>query len=456
MFGLGLNTGGVGTIQFLVKAGAREIIVTDIKKCEELLPSLEKLKNSKNITYVLGQHRPEDFTRVDMVVKNPRVPWTNEYVRLAQKNNIPVEMDSSIFFALCQAPIAGVTGSKGKTTTAALLTHILEKAGKKVVRAGLDRTGVLSQLAKVSPESVVVFELSSWRLSALAHLKQSPPLAVLTNLFPDHLDYYKSLAAYYQDKKIIFQYQKKEDTLIANRDNAAVRELVHEAPGKVFWFSLKPLEEETEGIWLAGTVVFQKKEGKNEELLSWPGLSERSSHEKENILAAIAGALALKVTPKVITSAVGDFPGVPHRLEKVIERDGVSYYNDTTATIPEAAIRALHFFPRPVILLAGGSDKGLDFLLFAEEILKHTKKVIFFRGSATEKILAKLKEALPPEDKEKFFPVVDSMKEALEYARQAAESGDTILLSPGATSFGIFQNEFDRGEQFRDLVSKLS
>lgn len=455
VFGLGLNTGGVGAVRFLAKAGAREIIVTDIKKREELLPSLEKLKNYKNVTYVLGQHRPEDFTRVDMVIKNPRVPWTNEYVKLAQKSGIPVEMDSSIFFALAKAPIIGVTGSKGKTTTAALISHILEQAEKKVVRVGLDRISVLDELSKISPDSLVVFELSSWRLSALAHLKKSPSLAVLTNLYPDHLDYYRSLEGYYADKKIILEYQEKRDRLIANKDNEAVRELVREAPGKVIWFSQAPLEGEEEGVWQEEGKIMKRQEGVTEELFPLPQLSTASSQEIENVLAATAAVLVFGIAPQTIKNAIEKFPGVPHRMEKVGEHSGIAYYNDTAATIPEAAIRALHSFRRPVILLAGGSNKGLDFSLFAEEIRKHTKKTILFQGDATEKILAKLRESLSPQSEVEDFPVVESMAEALRLAQENAQPGDVILLSPGATSFGIFQNEFDRGEQFRKGVKSL-
>ena len=196
VFGLGLNTGGVGMVKFLAERGAREIIVTDMKSREELEPSLQKLAKYKNVTYVLGQHRTENFMHVDMVIKNPIIPWTNEYVKLAEKHGVPVEMDSSIFFALCRASIIGVTGTKGKTTTTALIAHILEKAGKSVVRVGIGQGGVLSTLKNITPESVVVFELSSWRLSALGRIKKSPHMAVLTNIYPDHLKYYKTTSKF--------------------------------------------------------------------------------------------------------------------------------------------------------------------------------------------------------------------------------------------------------------------
>src|SRR3972149_2413628 len=153
VFGLGLNTGGVGTVKFLAEQGAREIIVTDIKSREELDASVEKLTKYKNVTYILGQHRPEDFTNVDMVIKNPVILWTNEYVKLAEKHKVPVEMDSSIFFSLCKAPIIGVTGTKGKTTTASLCAHILEQAKKKVARIGIGQMGVLGNFSKITSDS---------------------------------------------------------------------------------------------------------------------------------------------------------------------------------------------------------------------------------------------------------------------------------------------------------------
>ena len=239
VFGLGLNDGGVGTVRYLAAEGAREIVVTDIKKREELESSVKKLSILKNITFVLGQHRPEDFSRVDMVVKNPVVPWTNEYVKLAEKAGVPVEMDSSLFFASVRNPIIGVTGSKGKTSTASMLAHLLRSAGTPVLPVGVSQTPVLGLLGTVRPNETIVFELSSWRLSALGRKKVSPKLAVVTNIFPDHLNYYKTMAAYVRDKKYIYEFQKKGDAVVLNADNDATRAMAEDAPGRVLFFSAK-------------------------------------------------------------------------------------------------------------------------------------------------------------------------------------------------------------------------
>jgi UDP-N-acetylmuramoylalanine--D-glutamate ligase len=162
------------------------------------------------------------------------------------------------------------------------------------------------------------------------------------------------------------------------------------------------------------------------------------------------------MSPKQIASGAGSFIGLPHHLEYIDEKRGVRYYNDTAATIPEATIAALRSFSEPVILIAGGNDKRLDFGMLAKEILKRSKGLILFKGEATEKFLQALKEELPAEEKERPFEIVESMAKAVELASRSAAAGDIVLLSPGATSFGIFKNEFDRGEQFRQAVEGLA
>lgn len=452
VFGLGLNEGGVGTVEFLERAGVREIIVTDVKKRDDLLPSLKKLERYKNITYILGQHRPEDFTHTDLVVKNPAIPWTNEYVRLAESKGIPVEMDSSLFFASCRNKIYGVTGTKGKTTVASMLAHILESAGRPVARVGISQTPVLGMLEKVKPGDTVVFELSSWRLSALGRAKRSPELAVFTNLYPDHLNYYRTMAGYRKDKKYIYQFQKKTGILVANDSLDFIRE---EPPaGTTLYFSESGTVSGNGGFFRddealavrdgVESVLFRKSE------LLIPGV-----HNQGNMLAAALAAFASGVEPAKIAASARTFKGVPHRLEFVLEKKGVSFYNDTAATIPEAVISALRSFDRPVILIAGGADKNLSFGDFAEEILARTKGAVFFSGNATEGLLREIRNRLPADDARRQFEVAPNMEKAVELAYRAAEPGDIVLLSPGAASFGMFTNEFDRGERFRTAVAAL-
>ncbi len=454
VFGLGMNMGGIGTVKFLIEQGVREVIVTDIKKREELGSALEKLAKYKNVTYILGQHRPEDFVRVDMVIKNPVIPWTNEYVKLAEKNDVPVVMDSSIFFSLCKAPIIGVTGTKGKTTTATLIAHILEKSGKKVVRVGIGQVGVLSLLGKITPESVVVFELSSWRLSALKYIQKSPHIAVFTNIYPDHLNYYKSMESYMADKRNIFLFQKKNDIVIANAENEAVRNLVQDAPGQIVWFGSSD-EVYGDSVWREDETLFIRQKGKQSILIPLEQVPLKGEHNIGNVLASTLAGLASGLSVEQIRSGIKSFSGVEHRLEMIREKNGIRYYNDTAATIPEATIAALRSFPEPVILIAGGSDKNLQFDSLAEEILNHSKGLILLNGSATEKLIIALRKQFPELEKNRSITVVGTMAKAVEMASRGAHPGDVVLLSPGATSFGIFKNEFDRGEQFRKAVEEL-
>lgn len=453
VFGLGLLGGGVGTVKFLVKHGAR-VIVTDIKTREQLVSSLEKLKGLKNIEYVLGQHRQEDFIKVDMVIKTPPAPWDNKHVKLALEKNIPVEMDSSLFFKLCRNPIIGVTGTKGKTTTASIIYQILKAAGKDPIKVGVGEASVLDKIDILKKESVPVFELSSWRLSALGREKLSPPIAVIKNILPDHMNYYKTIEDYVADKKNIFLNQKNKDWLVINGDDEIVSEAAKDAPSQIIKFSYSPVKKgksvffEEGNIYLNNGVDIKKIAAVGD--LKIPG-----RHNISNVMAAAGAALAFGINSEHIREGIVGFNGIPHRLEFVAEKNEVKYYNDTSATIPHSAISAINSFKQPIVLIVGGTDKNLDFADLAGEIKEKVKDCIFLKGDATEKLITEIKKNLPEEEKDREFVVTDSMDEAVLLASRKAESGDVILLSPGAASFGLFLNEFDRGNKFREEVLKL-
>lgn len=449
VMGLGLHGGGVGIVKFLSLAGAR-IIATDLKSKEELKESLDKLKGIENVSYVFGQHRPEDFTQTDMVIKNPAVPWTNKYIKLALEHSIPVEMDSSLFFKLCKNPIMGVTGTKGKTTVATLIFEILEAAGKNPIKVGIGQTSVLDKLNKLKKDSIVVFELSSWRLSALGRYKLSPKVAIITNIFPDHLNYYKNMEEYIRDKEYIFSNQKKEDFCILNWDQEEIRKMKGEVKSQLLKLSLSE-NLGSESIFAKDEAVYYNDGIDEKEIIKFSELKLRGKHNRGNILAATAAALALDINLKDIRAAIINFKGIPHRLEFVREMDGIKYFNDTSATTPESAIAGIDSFSESLILIAGGAEKNLDTLEFSKALLEKTKNAVFLKGKSTDKILENIKKINP----EKNYTVVDSMQKAVEVARDMAEKGDVVLLSPGASSFGLFVNEFNRGDQFREIVEKL-
>jgi UDP-N-acetylmuramoylalanine--D-glutamate ligase len=362
-------------------------------------------------------------------------------------------MDSSLFFKLCKNPIIGVTGTKGKTTTATLIYEMLKSAGKNPIKVGIGQTSVLDKLALLKKDSVVIFELSSWRLSALGRAKISPTIAVFKNIMRDHLNYYKTMEKYLDDKKFIFSSQKPKDWLIINGDDEVLLEISKEAKSQVMKFSYFPMKR-NRAIFIEDENIFFNDGIDVKKLIAVKDITIPGRHNISNVMAAIGASLAFGLSIAEIKKALKELKGVPHRLEFVRELGGVKYYNDTAATIPDAAISALNSFEQPIILIAGGTDKDLDFENLAKEIVEKTKKVVFLKGDATDKILGRISKILKPEQVEDMT-VVDSMAKAVGLAKEYSEKGDVVVLSPGAASFGLFANEFDRGEKFREEVKKL-
>lgn len=449
VMGLGLHGGGVGVIRFLHEAGAN-ICVTDLKANHQLAVSLDKLKDLPEIKYVLGQHREEDFTAADMIVKNPAVPWTNKYIQLALENNIPVEIDSSLFFKLCKNKIIGVTGTRGKTTTTSLIYEILREAGIGPIKVGIGQISVLDKLKELENDSVVVFELSSWRLSALGRYQISPEIAVVTNIFQDHLNYYSSMEEYLDDKKYILANQKKSDFCVLNWDDAMLMKLEHEISSRIVKFSKHKIEA-GRSVYVSDGAIYSKYGSDEKRIMDLSEITLKGAHNISNILASIGVAQALNIKPEIVKKGVLAFTGLPHRLEFIRELDGVKYYNDTAATSPDGAISSLNSFAEDLVLIAGGSDKNLDMRELAKAIKDKTDRVIFLEGIGTDKIITELRNTGEDID----FTIADSMEEAVALARNLAKKGEVILLSPGTASFGIFLNEFDRGDKFKLAVNNL-
>ena len=453
VMGLGLHGGGVGTVKFLAEAGAR-VVATDIKTGEELASSLAKIRNLKNVELVLGQHRQEDFSQVDMVIKNPGVSWSNQHIKIALENKIPVEIDASLFFKLCQNRIIGVTGTKGKTTTASLIFEILKTSGKEPVKVGVGQVSVLDKLKDLKKDSLVVFELSSWRLSGLGRAKISPQIAVWTNFYPDHLNYYKDLESYKKDKKYIFSSQSKEDFLIVNWDQEVLRMLEGEAESKITKFSTLG-NPGGNSVYLENGSLFWNDGIDKKKIIDVEEIKLRGKHNVGNVLAAIGATLAVGVKISEIKKAVSAFPGIPHRLEWVREFQGVNYFNDTAATTPESAISGIDSFEESLILITGGTDKNLEFRNLAEIISQKPRKTILLKGTASDKIVEELKKIGREKQIGLNYLLAFSMEEAISIARSLARRGEVVLLSPGAASFGMFKNEFDRGDKFKEAVKDL-
>ncbi len=437
MLGLGLLGRGVNVAKFLAELGAK-LTITDLKTAEVLTPSLKQLSKFKNIRYVLGEHKLEDFRGVDMVIKAAGVPLDSPYIAEARKNKIPIEMDASLFAKFTPATIVGVTGTRGKSTVTHLIEHILNIAYPKHVFAGGNVRGMatLPLLKKTKVGDIVVLELDSWQLQGFGDAKISPHIAVFTNFMVDHMNYYKgSMSKYFADKANIFKYQKEDEVLIVGEQ--LLQKGTQKGPpflgrkGGPFW------------------VVVRKSIVPKSWKIKIPG-----EHNRANIACAMVVARELDVSEEFIKKGVESFVGVPGRLETLCTVGGVKYVNDTTATTPDgnrAALLALsEKNKKNIVLIAGGNNKNLNYADMVKLIHKTVKGLVLISGTATDKII----EILPKKHSYEVA-VVSSMKDAVSSAREYARRGDTILLSPGATSFGIFKNEFDRGDQFVRIVKKL-
>ena len=457
VMGLGLHGGAIGTIKFLLRHGAK-VLVTDIKSRQELEESIAKLDNAR-ITFILGQHRREDFIDTDIVIKNPAVDSHSPYLQIAREHNIPVLTDIGIFLELAAGRIIGVTGTKGKSTTSALIYQFLKRDYKTFLAGNIGRTP-LEILEKLNPKSVVVLELSSWQLEDVSEIQRSPDLAIILNIFNDHLDRHKNLEDYIEAKKIIFKYQSKKDFFITNYEEEMLRKAAFQAPSQVYFFSRERILSEIigrESKFNPGCFIKNEKISfgyQEQTIAELKDIQLLGKHNLSNILAAATAALLMRVHPKTIRRVLSEFKGLPGRLEIVGTFHKRTYINDTTATNPQAtiaALQALKQFGRPAILIAGGSDKNLDFRQLAEAIIREVKCLILLEGDASKKLNDAIKE------RNKSFPIFieKDMKQAVKRARAESKLNDIILLSPGAASFNMFPNEFKRGEAFTNAVREL-
>ncbi|MEX1997076.1 MAG: UDP-N-acetylmuramoyl-L-alanine--D-glutamate ligase [Candidatus Andersenbacteria bacterium] len=453
VMGLGLHGGAAGTIAWLVERKAR-ITVTDLKTDAELRSTLTALQHFRNVRYVLGEHREEDFVSTDLIIRNPGVPRTSKYLELARQANVPIEMDSSLFFQFCPTKnIIGVTGSKGKSTTVHAIAHLLQIKYPSTITVGDDRHSPLGSLSSIRHDSLVVFELSSWRLEALADHNISPRTAVVTSIYRDHLNTYDSFEDYIKTKKIIIRYQRREDRVLLNADDERLRQWAGNGLGQVYWYSLTNKIPD-EGICVdRGMVTVLLKRGGGT-LFPLDSLKLTSDHERRNVLPAILLGFMSNIPIASIQLNVSNLQGLAHRLEKVRVVDRVTYINDSAATMPDATIAATRALgTKHIVHILGGSDKKLRFEELARvESQVMIRALIFLPGDATPRLREQIvgEFASPP-------PVftVNTMAEAVTQAQAVAEPGDVVLLSPAATSFGLFQHEFDRGDQFKASVAML-
>ncbi|MCA9361481.1 UDP-N-acetylmuramoyl-L-alanine--D-glutamate ligase [Candidatus Kaiserbacteria bacterium] len=433
---IGLLGRGIGDAAYMAEAGA-QVLVVDDASVEVMQPAVEALKDYPNITFKFGPYQNEDFGNRDFILVGAGASLGLECLRYAIEDGVPLKQSASLFAELAEVPIIGVTGTRGKSTVTQMIYHTLSVVtGEKILLGGNIRGVSNLQLLKEAKEdSLCVMELDSWQLQGWGWAKLSPQIAVFTNFMEDHLNYYQkegldkkaAMRAYFADKANIFKYQKESDVLITTP------EVFEEA---------KTLPDVTLGqeVRLADESIIPE-----DCLLAMPG-----RHNRLNAALAYEALKAISLTDEEIFSGLASFAGVEGRLQLLKTVNNVRIYNDNNSTTPQATIAALEALDlgnKNIILIAGGADKGIELNELVQSIGDHCRQVILTPGSGTDRLLNIINGIKKP-------IVAEDLEKAFEEARLVAENGDIILFSPAFASFGQYKNEYERNDEFVELVNK--
>ena len=463
ILGLGLFGGGAGAARYFAERG-HLVSVTDLRTEKQLEPAIKALEGLP-IRYHLGAHPEELFRDADLVVVNPGVKPGSPPLAAARAAGVKLTTEVNLVFELAKAPIAGITGSNGKSTTAAMLAAIMKRTGRPLLLGGNLGGSLLGEVEKFPADGLIVMELSSFQLQRLAWARRSPHLAVITNVTPNHLDWHPDFADYASAKEQIARFQTAGDFLVANADCPVASKWAEWAKAKVARFSIlsKPAAP---AAWVEDGRLMLDLGAGPEEIMPAAELPLPGRHNQANALAAslaaalltaevqgsgfkVQGACTLHLAPCTCSplSALREFKGLPHRLELVAERGGVRFYNDSIATTPESAIAALESFDCPVALIAGGSDKGVSYEAFGR-VAARRADFVALTGPTGPKIRA----AIEASGGKARLVDARNFDEAVRLAVEAAKPGWAVLMSPASASFDAFPNFERRGERFRELV----
>ncbi len=448
---IGLGISNIPLIRYLVAEGAR-ITVCDRQKPVELESRLAQIAGLP-VSYKLGEGYLDELADFDAIFLSPGVPKDLPELEALRERGVKFSSEMEVFFELCPAPIVGITGSSGKTTTTTLVGEILTAQGDgKVFVGGNIGNSLLDDIPNMSVEDLVVLELSSFQLENLPY---SPEYALVTNVTPNHLDIHKTMEAYIEAKRHILAFQQPGDYVVLNYDNDITRSLASECPGQVFYFSR--LAEPERGAFLRNGMIVARDvgfaEGREEVLCPIGAVRLLGVHNWENVLAAVTLTALCGAQPEAMIKVIASFTGVPHRLELVAEISGVKYYNDSIATSPARAIAGINALREPLVLIAGGYDKQLSFDQLAETVVERVKAVVLVGATAE-----KLEKAIRAKQHRPDQPVISRSKDfddAVLKASELAEPGDVVLLSPACASYDMFRNFEERGERFREIVREL-
>lgn len=443
---IGFGVEGQAMAEFLLREGAK-VTVCDERDPEALGDSYHDWQG-RDVRWRLGPQYLSGVEGAQVIVRSPGVRMHRE-LEQAKAAGVRITSQTKLFLDLCPSPIIGVTGTKGKGTTTTLIAKMLEASKKKVFVVGNIGVPAITVLSKLTPKHMVVYELSSFQLHDLT---KSPQIAVMLGLTIDHQDYHKSPQEYFEAKANIFKHQSGDDAAIFMIDYPETQRLAAFAKGRVFHTSRSvPVEH---GAYVAGDIIYRRINNRTEHVLYKHEVALKGEHNLENVTAAIVAASLAGATLPAIRQALKTFAGLPHRLEFVADVGGVEYWNNSYATMPDAALAGVRSFTQPVILLLGGSEKGLSYDQFADGIAESTVKTIVAIGANAPKIYELIKKAAVAKGKKPpaYVEGGSIMKDMVKAAKRFAKPGDVVLLSPAAASFDKFKNASDRGDQFKAVI----
>lgn len=440
---LGFGIEGMSVADFLTDA---EITVFDEKKREDFDLAVLNKYEAKGVVFELGE--VGELIGYYAVFRSPGFHPKMPQLVVASESGVEITSATKLFFDLCPCQIIGVTGTKGKGTTSTLIYEMLKKEGFDAFLGGNIGTPPLSFLSSVRLESKVVLELSSFQL---IDLEKSPHVSVMLMTTSEHLDYHEDVYEYIEAKRNIFKYQTEEDFAIVNRDYPASNESDIHTIGKVYQVSR--VQEIMQGCFVKDDSIYLRMDGHEEAILPTKELGLIGRHNWENVCAAVVASLCAGVSMKSVLQVLKSFKGLEHRIEFVRLVGGVKYYDDSFSTTPETAIAAIEAFKEPKILILGGSSKNSDFTELGKVISESDSiKAIIGIGVEFGRIKSEIRSQ---KSKIKFIEGLNTMKEIVQKCAEIGEIGDIVLLSPACASFDMFSSYKDRGQQFKEEVSKL-
>lgn len=447
VMGLGLFGGGQGVTEFLCAQGA-DVTVTDLRTDDALRPSVDALCDLP-LRWVLGRHEESDFLQADLVIASPAVPREAPLLDLCRRRGIALETEMNLFFKYCRGKICAVTGSNGKTTTTSLIATMAATCWPNVRLGGNLGKSLLPEVASIGADEWVVLELSSFQLEDLASLEHRPEVSLVTNVTPNHLDRHRTYPRYLQAKRHILEAGEAPNIAVLNGEDPRTRAWGDCGRRCVFFGRTGSVWPRHEGAWVDAEAeqVTYSCNGERTVLFATKDIPLRGRFNHLNAAAAAAAAVSMGVTPEHVREGLGQFRPVEHRLEPVVEDGGIHYVNDSVSTTPESTLAALEALGPDLVLICGGTDKGCSFGSLGRAATRLTRAVILLGQTAP-----RIADCIPKRAAGPTVRSVGSLEEAVTVARQLAQPGDTILLSPACPSYDHFRNFDERGQRFKQLA----